>query len=332
MAQGEAKTDGPLAFGYSGDPSGRAYEFWREEFCRTVMSADLVPIGTGPMRHNVTPIRLPRVRMAGGGGTPMLFRSLGTDDDEALALILASRAPMHIAINDRMHDLAPSDIGLADSGAGAQVSQTAEGGFKTILVNRKTLLELCPNAEDLVARPLGANLALKALLFQYSDVVLRTAPSLDTLAQNAVAQHLIDLVALSLGAGRDETELAKDRGLAAARFEAIKADILARLGEGGLNLAEVAKRHRASPRYVQMLFERAGTTFSEFVLEQRLLLAHRLLKSPLNSARKVSDIAHLAGFGDVSYFHRCFRRRFGATPAEVRADLLKGNKKSATGS
>jgi AraC-like DNA-binding protein len=68
-----------------------------------------------------------------------------------------------------------------------------------------------------------------------------------------------------------------------------------------------------------MLFERAGTTFSEFVLDQRLMLAYRLLTSPLNSTRKVSDVAHMSGFGDVSYFHRAFRKRFGATPADIRS-------------
>jgi AraC-like DNA-binding protein len=155
-------------------------------------------------------------------------------------------------------------------------------------------------------------------LSQYYDIVMRTAASLDAQTRAAMAQHLIDLAALALGANRDAAAVSRDRGLAAARFEAIKADILARISDSALSLTQVAQRHRASPRYVQMLFERAGTTFSEFVLEQRLLYAHRLLRSSLNSGRKISDIAHMAGFGDVSYFHRAFRKRFGATPADVR--------------
>jgi AraC-like DNA-binding protein len=32
----------------------------------------------------------------------------------------------------------------------------------------------------------------------------------------------------------------------------------------------------------------------------------------------VSDIAYLAGFNDVSYFHRAFRRRFAMTPSDMR--------------
>lgn len=130
---------------------------------------------------------------------------------------------------------------------------------------------------------------------------------------------------LSLGAGRDETEFVKDRGLAAARFEAIKTDVLARLGDGDLGLAEVAQRNRVSPRCVQMLFERTGTTFSEFLLDQRLVRAARLLRDPRHLARKVSDIAYLAGFNDVSYFHRAFRRRFGMTPSDMRHRIPRGD-------
>jgi AraC-like DNA-binding protein len=35
----------------------------------------------------------------------------------------------------------------------------------------------------------------------------------------------------------------------------------------------------------------------------------------------ISTIAFNCGFGDLSYFNRCFRHRFGATPSEVRHSL-----------
>ncbi len=65
------------------------------------------------------------------------------------------------------------------------------------------------------------------------------------------------------------------------------------------------------------MFAESGTTFSEFVLEQRLLLARRLLLGEPGTRRKVSDIAYTAGFNDLSYFHRSFRRRFGVSPADM---------------
>jgi AraC-like DNA-binding protein len=66
------------------------------------------------------------------------------------------------------------------------------------------------------------------------------------------------------------------------------------------------------------LFEREGSTFSSFKLEHQLACARRMLRNPQYGGRTIGDIALAAGFGDLSYFHRVFRRRFGATPADMR--------------
>jgi len=75
-------------------------------------------------------------------------------------------------------------------------------------------------------------------------------------------------------------------------------------------------RCQSAPRAAVIRARR--TTFSEFVLEHRLLLARRLLTNPGNRLSKISTIAYDAGFADISYFNRAFRRRFEATPSELR--------------
>ena len=87
----------------------------------------------------------------------------------------------------------------------------------------------------------------------------------------------------------------------------------------------MAARQRVTPRYVQLLFESEGTTFSQFVLEQRLARAHRMLGDPRCAAWTIIAIAFTAGFGDVSYFNRAFRRRYGATPSDVRAHAQRAD-------
>jgi AraC-like DNA-binding protein len=78
-----------------------------------------------------------------------------------------------------------------------------------------------------------------------------------------------------------------------------------------------------TPRYLQRLFESDGTTFSAFLLGRRLARAHRMLSEPRSVQRQVSAIAYDAGFGDLSYFNRCFRRLYGATPMDVREAAAK---------
>jgi AraC-like DNA-binding protein len=156
----------------------------------------------------------------------------------------------------------------------------------------------------------------EALLLTRYVRILPEDPMLVTPELRRVAvTHAHDLIAMALGATRDGAEIACGRGVRAARLRAVKANILEHLGSLELTVTAVALRERVTPRYVHMLFEAEGTTFSEFVLSQRLTRAHRMLSDSRFAALTISTIAFAVGFGDLSYFNRTFRRRFGATPS-----------------
>ena len=133
--------------------------------------------------------------------------------------------------------------------------------------------------------------------------------------------HVYDLISLAIGATEEGRQIANQRGVRAARREAIKADLTR---DPGVSLDRLAAQQGVSPRYVQMLFEEAGTTFSEFALERRLDAARSMLTSPRYETWSVTSIALEAGFGDVSYFNRRFKRRFLMTPSDVRAQSARG--------
>lgn len=130
------------------------------------------------------------------------------------------------------------------------------------------------------------------------------------------ATHIYDLMALAIGATDEVREIAHQRGVRAARFESLKAALIQ---NNSLSLDQMAARQSVSPRYIQMLFEEAGTTFSEFVLERRLEAARSMLASPRYAAWSITAIALEAGFGDVSHFNRRFKRRYLMTPSDLRA-------------
>ena len=136
--------------------------------------------------------------------------------------------------------------------------------------------------------------------------------------QRLVVTHIHDLIAATVGATRDCWAIAEGRGIRAARLRAIMADVTANLGDCDLTVAAVARRQRVTPRYVHKLFEGQGLTFSAFVLGRRLSRAHRMLGDPRLGDRAISAVAFDVGFGDLSYFNRAFRRRYDATPSEIR--------------
>jgi len=99
----------------------------------------------------------------------------------------------------------------------------------------------------------------------------------------------------------------------------LKADIEASLGQPSLSLEQLATTHGVTTRYFQKLFEAEGRTFSDYLLERRLERAFQMLRDGNRTERAVSAIAFDVGFGDLSYFNRTFKKRFGATPREIRA-------------
>jgi AraC-like DNA-binding protein len=164
----------------------------------------------------------------------------------------------------------------------------------------------------------AATPALRLLVAYFGILAEAEIFAVPELRRQAVT-HIHDLIALAIGATRDAAEIARCRGVSAARLRAIKHDIADRIGDPRLSTAAIAARHGIKPRYVQRLFESEGTTFTEYVVAQRLAFARRLLCDPLRAGVKISTIAADAGFGDLSYFNRTFRRRYGLAPSELRA-------------
>lgn len=136
-----------------------------------------------------------------------------------------------------------------------------------------------------------------------------------------VVKQVYDLVALAIGPTRDAAEIAGGRGVRAARLRAIQSDIATNAATQSFSIEGLAARHRISPRYIRRLFEGTGTTVIEFVVAQRLAHAHRMLSDAQYDERTISSIAFDAGFSDLSYFNRCFRQRYGATPSDIRAGV-----------
>jgi len=214
--------------------------------------------------------------------------------------------------------LREGDAMLLSYSAGRTITRPALVDHRVVRLLRASLRPLVRHIDDAVLRPIPRGTATLNLLKGYVDALfddpILTMPHLRQL----FVTQLCDLVALTLGATRDAAAAAEGRGVRAARLRAIKTDIDANLAHGELSLAAVARRQSISDSYIRKLFEGEETSFSEFVLTRRLLRAHRLLLDPRRVDQSIASIAFEAGFGDLSYFNRTFKRFYGATPSEIR--------------
>ena len=304
---------------YSGAPSGLRYEAWREELCREFCRLDVEPNVGERIDCKVEFAQLGSLTLATPLGSSAQFartRELLSDARDDLVLLIAVAGRTLLRHSGRPFVLMPSEMYLTEMSAECSADLADGNRFAAIRIPRSELLSICPKAEDRISKVMIENAPLRETIAHYYDFARDAASRLDPDAQRLVARHMVDLVALLLGTGPEEAELARSRGHWAARLRLIEDDIADRLGESDLTIDAIAERHGLSPKQIQRAFERGGTTLSEFVLEQRLIRARRLLGSAGNRGKKIAELAFDAGFGDLSYFNRVFRKRFCVTPSE----------------
>jgi AraC-like DNA-binding protein len=192
--------------------------------------------------------------------------------------------------------------------------------FICVALPHKTMKALAPALADGFARPTAPETGALRLLLSYLDILETTETPQAPELEHAVATHIHDLCALAIGATRDAAEIARGRGVRAARLHRIKADVIQNLHDGDVSAPALAQRHRVTARYIHKLFEGEGTTLSKFVLGQRLAQVHRMLADPSHAHQHIATLAYDVGFGDLSTFNRQFRHHFGVTPSDVRAE------------
>jgi len=136
------------------------------------------------------------------------------------------------------------------------------------------------------------------------------------LPKRVVAEQIGALLALATGAE-------SSGGAPPSLFEALQRTLRDRLEDPNLTPLDVARQHRISKRSLHYAFARAGTTFTEQLISQRLERARDILGDSRYGEVPISDIAAQCGFMDPSHFARRFRRQFGRTPQEFREATLR---------
>ncbi len=310
-----------LRFSTAHFPERDRLVMFREMFGRGVANMDITPLGE-ECRAEIELRMFPGASVMWGSNSAHRFekgRDLGKSDDDCLFVWATSPGKFRHLGKEMTVDAGPAVLmSCADK---AVVENALPIQHVTLKAPRAAIKPLIPNVEDAFMRPVPAEAGALRLLRRYLETLRAEHDKADADLQRVMVLHIYDLVALSLGATGDAAELASARGLPAARLDAIKKQALAQLGDASFSVQDVADAQGVTPRYVQILFEREGRTFSAFLLQSRLALAHRRLSDPATSSQPISAIAIDCGFGDLSHFNKSFRRLYGETPSDVRARI-----------
>lgn len=291
-------------------------EAWRALYGREILNVTLDPVGEQPFACSFSAHAAGRVAFVRGQTSGAVFAKtpdLAGGDD----LLLIVHGGQHGAVEQcgRHAELAPGDAALLHSAELGRSLHPRGVDFLNIRLPGAELAARLPGIHDRLARTLpGATPALR-LLARYTELVEILPP--ESGLGSAVADHICDLALLALGALPDSEHRIS---AGAARLALAKADIRQHAWRPELSIGWAAARQGISPVYLRKLFAAEGGSFADFLLAVRLDRARKQLVDAGLRHRSVAAIAFESGFGDISYFNRCFRRRFGMTPSEARAE------------
>jgi len=311
-----------LQFSSDEYPQAARLAAWQDVLSRKLIDARVSADGSS-FHANVRLRAQANFRIAGGliaGSHNRLSTSEAAEDVADVALLICVAGEVVASYGGREQVLHPSDAILFSCSDAGEYGWRDPADVILLRMPRAALEPLAPTLSEVTGRLMPSQTDMLRLLIRYVATLFSSGDfAMTPGADRIVASHVCDLVALSLGASRDSAARTVGRGRHAARLRIIKADILRNLERADLNVAKLAAAHHLSPRAVQRLFESEGTTLSAFVLERRLQRAYRILSDDRFADRNISSIAFESGFSELSYFNRSFRRRFGASPSEIRA-------------
>ncbi len=293
----------------------------REVFSRTLLQVDIDALSDTQPHIDMTMRAMSGLRTGLCANSAWRVRrtpEMIAKGDDDMALVISVGVPFMMSLIGREVTVEAGSAVLVPNADPAMFTQRESGGHLSVIVPRAALAPLVSDIEDAAARAIPRDSEALKLLVGYlrsilEDVTL-AAPELRRLA----VTHVHDLFALAIGATREASDLAQMRGVRAARVREIISQIKSDFAEPSCSPNTVAAKLRLSPRYVQDLLQDTGENFTERVLEMRLQKARRMLMLSENDRLTVGDVAYACGFNEVSYFNRCFRRRFGAPPSHLR--------------
>lgn len=313
----------PVRFSTTNFPEQDRVAVWRELYGHTVF---MEPAESASFACTMVSRSLPGLQLLSAKMSPVRVtrtREVVSGGNDDLILIINQTGTITASARSRDVVIREGDAVLTCSSDVTVGDRHVPGGSFAFRIPRSVLSSAVADIDDAVMRLVPRHAGVLNLLTGYAapllDETALTTPEL----QQTVVNHVYDLVALALGAARDVADVAMERGVRAAWLKSAKSYIINNSSRRDLSIGVVATHLRITSRYLQRLFESRGSTFSAFLLEQRLARARRMLTERRFVQSAISTIAYEVGFGDLSYFNRCFRQRYGATPSDIRAGAAK---------
>jgi AraC-like DNA-binding protein len=233
-----------------------------------------------------------------------------------MALLLDGRASL--IADQRVEEMSPGDIAYGPIGQAAAVRLETPCRLMFVraphmLIDTRADAPFDPQVSRLRTAT-GSGRILSGLLWA-------TANALKDLTVDQLRPVELALVEF-LALWRGERGGGEDAGR--TPLQRLRQTIEALMPDPELSLRRVADEEGVTPRHVQKLFGANDETFSGYLRARRLERCLMDLTSPQQAALSIADIYGRWGFKGSVQFSRAFRKRFGASPRQVRRQARPG--------
>lgn len=294
--------------------------FMRDFYGRFIMGLDLDPLPEADLDMEMHALQLERAGISYGSISPLTAeRSNAMTSDGNDRIVIASYAAPFWSTGSRGQDfvVSPGDALVMPLDRPVRWVFTERSIATSVFVEPEAVRARLPRFDPEGPMAFAAGMPGLDLLFSHARSVMQSRSVGPSIAE-VTARQLIDLASFALGNVRHPDEVGATESVRAARFRAARADVDGLFRQPDLSIRALAAKHGISVRYLQLLFEENGATFSQYLQSVRLDHAFRRLQDA-PPFMKVRDIAAEAGFADMSTFNRLFRQRYGETPVAVRS-------------
>ncbi|MFF0148964.1 AraC family transcriptional regulator [Amycolatopsis sulphurea] len=232
----------------------------------------------------------------------------------AYELLVPVRGALTISQNDHTVEVRPAAMTLASLDAKLDLRHGDRFSSLAFVIPQERL-------DVRLARPVRTGLVLDAgsglgcIVADLLHSLRKQRLALDGPGFDAVADRIVDVLALACNAGNATAAVTSDDGL----LPVVRRFVRAHAHDPGLTGATLAAQLGWSLRHIQAQLQRAGTTPSDLIREERLALSRLRLQDPLWRHQSITQVAYSSGFGDLSTFSNAYRRRFGERPSDTRA-------------
>lgn len=233
-----------------------------------------------------------------------------------MAILLSGRASL--VTDERIEGMSPGDIAY---GSGDQaVAVRFEAGCRLMFVRAPQVVTGLEGGATSGARV--SHLAAAAGSVRILSGLLRATGNVlgDLTAQQLRPVELALIEFFTLWTVERDGDDLESR----IRLRRLRQAVESQMPDPNLSLRRLADSEGVTPRYVQKLFGASGETFSSYLRMRRLERCRQDLTSPQHATRSIPEIYCRWGFKGATQFSRAFRKRFGASPHQVRGQARIG--------